>query len=553
NMADAEFSSITNYFTLVTEQYVNITYVGFKELSYFISHNTKINKEIEVLELSTREANEIVYNYLKTYSKKLNYKSLEEKFKSINSKVNFMETVNNLKYEELVILEDEKIITLKKSILYYAERFKAKKQYEVLKFRLKNYTLQEIGDEIGLTRERVRQLIKQSLLNLPINVREAKNVYWFENYKLNKSKYNYLFEDNAYNYLVHKYSEGEKNWSAILNDEMADEVLKRKISSKTQKSMIVLDEISIPKNKTSIIRYLIRNFCKDVISYKELEELYSLFLDEYISNQEDLELNARYLETRISDQDIVVERPGKKFRFYDYEDYDWTIFYSELGLFEWQDMDLSTDVIFNEKKNLMEDYNILNKYELYNIMKRTQKHIEDINIKFIRTPHLIIGEADREKQVKDLMFENAPIKKDDLAELYSQIYGVNKNSVMINYFDIIRDYQINDTYVIEDIEISDNILDKLIEVVENNPLVFLEDIKKAINIETSLATLYLNQLDFKKYANYYISDNYGNPTELFENELFNKFGIIDVDKIDSRLWSLSSFSNQMYKKIYSMD
>lgn len=553
NIEDDVLSSITSKIDKIIKKHVNVNYYGFKELSYFISHNATVKKEIEVLELSSRETKEVVYNYLKKYSKKLNYKSLEEKFKSINRKVNFVETVNNLKKEELVSLEGEKVIIFKKSILYYAKRFKSEKQYEALKFRLKNYTLQEIGDEMGLTRERARQLIKQSLLNLPRNVREAKNVYWFENYKLNQSIYNYLFEDDAYNYLALKYSTGEEDWSGILNDEMADEDLRRKISVKKQKGMIVLDEISIPKNRLSILRYLIRNYCDAVTTHKELEEFYFLFLEEHVSNQEGLELEKRYIEARISDQDIVVERPKKRFRFYDYNENNWDLFYKELGLIEWQDMELSTEVIFNANEKLMNDYNILDKYELHNIMKRTKIQSESINIKFGRTPHIVIGNGNRETQMKNLLFENSPIKKHELAELYNQIYGVNKTSTMANYFDIIKDYQVGEIFVAKDIQINEDILDKLIEVVENKSLVFLEDIQKVINIEKSIITLYLNQLDFKKYANYYISDKYRNTTELFKHEIFNKLEIIDADKIDSRLWSLSSFSGQMYKKIYSMD
>ncbi|MGJ5682151.1 DNA-directed RNA polymerase subunit alpha C-terminal domain-containing protein [Staphylococcus equorum] len=553
NMEDDVLSSITNQIDKVTKKYVNINYHGFKELSYFISHNTKINKEIEVLELSTREANEIVYNYLKTYSKKLNYKSLEEKFKSINSKVNFMETVNNLIDEGLVILEEEKIITLKKSILYYAKRFKAKKEYEALKFRLKNYTLQEIGDEIGLTRERVRQLVNQSLMNLPKDVREIKNAYWFKNYNLDQSMYNYFFEDDAYNYLTLKYTKGLESWTAILDDEMADDLLKRKITNKMQENRIVLDEVSIPKNRLSVIRYLIKNYCDNITTHKELEEFYFMFLEDYVSNQKGFELEKRYIEARISDQDIVVERPKKRFRFYDYSEYDWELFYRELGLKEWQDMELSTEIIFNANKKLMDDFNILNKYELHNIMKRTKIYVEGTKIKFGRTPHLVIGEGNRENQVINLLFENAPIKKDDLAEIYLQTYGVNKATVSANYFDIIKDYQVGDTFVAKDIEINEDILDKLIDIVENKSLIFLEDIQKVIDIETSILTLYLNQLEFKKYSNYYISDKYRNITELFEFEVFDKLKIIDADKIDPKIWSLSSFSSQIYKKIYSMD
>jgi DNA-directed RNA polymerase alpha subunit len=553
NMEDDVINTISEKITEIINKYVDVYNHGFKELSYFINHHNNINKEFKEIEFTTKETNEVVYRYLMKYSKKMTYKSLIKEFENVNTKLNFVSTVNNLMKNGLIDIENDKVITFKKSVLHYAKLLKSENQYEALKLRLKNFTLQEVGNEIGLTRERARQLINQALNYLPKNVVEANNVYWFENYKLDHQIYNYLFDDNAYTYLTLTSSEGHEDWTAILNDEKADDYLKRKINNKLQENRIILDEISIPKNRTAILKYLIRNYCEDVTTQNELEELYNLFLDEHVSNQDGLEIENRYIETRISEQGIIVERPKKCFRFYDYNEYDWQAFYKELGLIEWRDMDLSTEIIFNANKKLMDDYNILNKYELHNIMKRTKNFYNEIKLKFGRTPHLIIGEGNRGSQVINLLFENSPIKKDDLAELYYQIYGVNKASIMANYFDVIKGYLVDDTYVGKIIEINEDVLDKLIEVVDNKPLVFLEDIQNIVDIEPSIVTLYLNQLDFKKYSNYYISDEYKNTTELFEYEIFNKYEILDSEKIDSRIWNLSSFSSQLYKKIHTMD
>ncbi|MGJ5703190.1 hypothetical protein ACSBQ7_13455, partial [Staphylococcus equorum] len=46
---------------------------------------------------------------------------------------------------------------------------------------------------------------------------------------------------------------------------------------------------------------------------------------------------------------------------------------------------------------------------------------------------------------------------------------------------------------------------------------------------------------------------YRNLTGFFDFEVFVKLKFIDADKIDPKIWSLSSFSSQIYKKIYSMD
>ncbi|WP_081479386.1 sigma factor-like helix-turn-helix DNA-binding protein [Staphylococcus pettenkoferi] len=51
-------------------------------------------------------------------------------------------------------------------------------RYIILKMRLQGFTLQQIADEIKLTRERVRQIVKKVIENITIHVREDKNLYW---------------------------------------------------------------------------------------------------------------------------------------------------------------------------------------------------------------------------------------------------------------------------------------------------------------------------------------------------------------------------------------
>lgn len=553
NIEENILLSITQKIKKIINNYIDVTQYGFNELVYFVIENNEINKEIRELKLNIIESKEIVYKYVKEYSNKMKYEQLKDNFENVNSQIDFNKIFNMVESDGLFVLDGMKVKVLDKSLLDYAKQFKPENQYLALNYRLQGQTLQEVGENLNLTRERARQLIKKALIYLPGNVKESRNSYWFENYNLNRTMFYYLFEDDGYNYLTLKYDEGEEPWENILYDERADDSLKRKVTTKLQENQIILGEVSIIKKRLPILRYIIRNYCENITTHRELEELYSLFIEENIGTKEGLELDNRYVEARISDQDIVVERPKKQFRFYDYNEFDWELFYEELGLIEWMDMDLSTELIFNSNEQLMKDYNILNKYELHNIMKRTQKFIKEVEIKFVRTPHIIIGEADRNQQVKNLLFENSPIKKEQLAELYSKVYGVNKGSILANYFGAINEYLVNDTYIVRNIEISEDILNKLIEIVDNQTIIFVDDIRNEISIKPSMVTLYLNQLGYKKYANYYISDYYNNTTELFDELYFEKYEIIDAYKIPLKIWHLSSFGSQLFKKIYSME
>lgn len=59
----------------------------------------------------------------------------------------------------------------------------------MMKLRLEGKTLEEIGNAIGVTRERVRQLVKVTS-STKQTFKEDENAYWFSNYNLDKSNMN---------------------------------------------------------------------------------------------------------------------------------------------------------------------------------------------------------------------------------------------------------------------------------------------------------------------------------------------------------------------------
>src|SRR5699024_5739665 len=79
-----------------------------------------------------------------------------------------------------------------------------------LKFQDK--TLQECGDVLGVTRERVRQIISKALNKKPI-LREDDFSYWFKKYNLSFEFCTYVFNMSiqSYSYLDTVYKKGVSN------------------------------------------------------------------------------------------------------------------------------------------------------------------------------------------------------------------------------------------------------------------------------------------------------------------------------------------------------
>ena len=64
----------------------------------------------------------------------------------------------------------------------------------MIRLRLKGKTLEEIGKTLGVTRERVRQIVKKILDSTDEVFREDDNSYWFKTYNLDAKQYALFLE-----------------------------------------------------------------------------------------------------------------------------------------------------------------------------------------------------------------------------------------------------------------------------------------------------------------------------------------------------------------------
>ena len=83
---------------------------------------------------------------------------------------------------------------------------------------------------------------------------------------------------------------------------------------------------------------------------------------------------------------------------------------------------MSSDFFFKKYPNVMKKYDIRDCYELHNILKKNAGKLS-APISFGRTPNIIIGKANAEKQLIEFMHSNSSCSDYEIAKKYSSAYG----------------------------------------------------------------------------------------------------------------------------------
>ncbi|MDT0672640.1 DNA-directed RNA polymerase subunit alpha C-terminal domain-containing protein [Staphylococcus chromogenes] len=553
-----------NYLALMSES----TFNGFALLVLEILENNSIDKNLPIkqklellrdseqvtydikhLNIDNATMMELIYAIVKKYNGELD----EKKLISITEKHFKMTNVNNLisRLKELrliKVLNSGNLVFEKQSILHFVERNYDLKTTEIMKSRLEGKTLEEIGDVSNITRERVRQIIKKIIGDANQEFREDRNAYWYCEYDLSKEQYEIIFGDNSYYYLQIKYNKGSKDWKSILEDEKASKEIKRNVKAEILKNSIDVGNKVIAKNKISIIDYVLEEYGQTPMHIDEIYELIYLFLEDRGIDKVEYNIDKRYLENRLNENINSVSRGKKYYRYYDYSSYDWDYFYKEINLKEWENLEISTLIIYQKNETLMKKYNIMHENELHNIIRRTVQVFDDLIVKVTRMPNLSIGTVDREQQVKDLMYEYEPINIEEFAIKYYETYGVKIPTVKANYMNYLDQYMHGDIISSNNTHIDTNDFEKVKQALLDRDFAFIEDLKSLVGYDIKGLALILKKLKYKVFTSYIIKSRYRTVSNYFDEVYFFNQDIINFNDIDKRVWNLSAFGSWLYEK-----
>lgn len=470
---------------------------------------------------------------------------------------------NNLKYllDKLVYLrklnkrniynncKEKYFVCLPKLIDELSKIPKENNHYDMVMKKYNGYSMEEIGHQYNLSRERVRQIVEKETKMIK-RFQEEKYTEFIKEYNLEEELFTKLFKTEKYVYyfLKDKNKLGEKDPSELIDDDRLSseqiEILRKKYN------IINYNGENIIANRNSILLTILKKVEKR-INYSELIEIYNSLIIEY---KLDLQLlsseNFRYVDSSLTKTNFVLDTVGKTYRYYNCNDID------EGDLEELKDMldtnpgVYSTEAFFNDNPVLMKKLDIRDEYELHNLLKKRLSNY-DKNIIFSRMPDIFIHCKDKYKFVEEQIQELAPINVDDFVNYMYETYGHKATSfkayVLFNFSKYIN----IDTLVYNCILFTNEQIrimkEKLIEDVYS--IVTLKKILTDnfnVNDFRLINSMNLKQIGYKLRGNYIIKDNISN----LENHLRNIILQTDYYIVPSEMKKIgSTFSSYIYKFI----
>lgn len=421
----------------------------------------------------------------------------------------------------------------------------------ILLEKLKGRTLESIGQELGVTRERVRQIISKSL-DLLQNVQEDKYKDLYEKYLFTCDVFCDVFneEKEIYYYLKEKYNAGDNEISELLETDILNQNQKTILRSKY--NIINYSGENIIVTKTNLLVTILKYSDKKIdiedliVKYNEIIEKYNLFSILDCLDENDF----RNIDAILSRNMNVICSFKKYFRFYDLSDLSEFDITRLKKLLDTESGAYSVELFFNDNSLLMKELDIRDEYELHNIFRKvcTDNH----NIIFNRMPDILIDCNDKLKFIENKIIELTPISIDDFANFMYENYGHKPTTLKALVSSKFYQYIDNDMLVTNSPVFTEEQELKMKEILT-------KDIYSIITIKQLLTDLFdvndfrlINNINLTKLG-YKVRGNYIMKSSIISLENYLKEKVLAVDYYipDEEMKKIgSTFSSYLYKMIY---
>lgn len=434
------------------------------------------------------------------------------------------------------------------SILDYIGTISNPNYKEAILGRMDGHTLEEVGMGMGVTRERVRQIVIKVLSQRPRPVREDEHSEFYTTYDFSKEEFTSIFQvdDYTWNYLGISYKAGDLPIEKLLENRRLDSATYKRAHRIVYKDYLHLNGMLIKKNRREISQYLIKMYCKDTMGIEDFHQLYHEFINEHgLGEDERIQYPLRTMENAISDYDTVVWQWGRKLRYYPMKTYDFESFFERINLQQYHNVEISTYRIFCDYPELMAEYDIRNEYELHNIIKKIPKHLVSDELEVCSMPYLGFGEYSREMQILEMLIELAPISREELAESFEKKYGHLRDTVSGYFSKIIGEYYYEGMYRVDENPFSPEEFGVLRAALKEE-FYFLEEIKRIFLSHFPAGDVHkvngynIQQLGFKVNRSYAYSNSYVSADAYFRHFL-TKSDTVDLKGHHSNLWNIPAF------------
>lgn len=423
----------------------------------------------------------------------------------------------------------------------------------ILQQRASGKTLEEVGQQEGVTRERIRQIEKKALDKFTrrghVIYEEDRYAYLFSTYAFEREFY-FDFLDEAKNiwyYLNFRYTRGKADISDALDDKKISVTTRRAIDKYIHRGYIQIDGSYIPMQRGDFEDVVAEKYCKDEVSLETFFEYYEQFLEEHDITDERLQLTESAKASRsnrLAESNRILWKQNRCLRYYDIDGSDFTELLETLNLGQYENIELSTRKFLIDYPELMKRYDLRDEYEIHNLLKKIHAEKENPQMVFGRMPSLQFGVFDKDSAVKEILFALAPVSIDDLAEMISLEYGTREDTIKANWLNCISEYYHHGMYSVEYEDMPEEHVQKLKAVLVND-FYFMTELRKIYkNLVadadlTLLSTYNLKKMGFLVGSSYVIQ-NY--PTaEAYFDYLLTSDDVIDVAPISKRYTGLTTY------------
>ena len=330
---------------------------------------------------------------------------------------------------------------------FWSENAEVNNNYkEVLLGRMQGKSLVDIGNQMNVSRERVRQ----------IETRALKSVHWYQERR--------LFDDDYYRYLYENYAIPKEAWlrylkcpeetlwylhtccgkagtapaENALDDPLVTVNQKYRLQKYLDSLMLFVQDKAVPRERVQIEHCVFAHYCRDEMSFDEYIEIYNAVLRENGVPETDklyyTAENKKSRGNRIMVLPYILWKQGSRLRYYDMDAQDFTELLETLNLFQYRNIELCTDKFTAEFPELMQKYDIRDGNELHIILKtivKPEEHPES-EIDFSRQPIIRFGTFDRAAAVTEIIAEHSPISADDLIAEVRSRFGYREGSIRGN-------------------------------------------------------------------------------------------------------------------------
>lgn len=453
------------------------------------------------------------------------------------------EKIQKLKLTEEQIYQTLEVLEKQERIIVYPNNIKIR--LECLDDAIENYISTDIRKEVvrevlngkkqikiaaekNLSRERVRQIFNKGINELPYYLEEDK-LYKdiFTKFNFEEELFTKLFmtEKAVYHYLNYKYVKGENSVIELLDTDYFDENQENII--KEYYNLITYNDLIIKEDKMQLLLAILQT---EGIQYNiiDLIDKYNKIIEEKKYNLEKID-NVHNIESNLIRQKNIIASNKRRYRFYNYNLLTQEDIQEVRELLNVDNGVYYTDYFFDRNYELMNKINIIDKNELYNLMKTLFPNEQ--NITFSNMPIVLIGYTTKEEFFLEKMNNLSPISVDSFIEKISNEYGFNINSLKSYITKEFYKYITKGMISFEAKNFNDEQIERLRKVLVKD-IYSIKELKEILyNLFNMDCTEYIKTVNFEK-LNYKIRDQYIYKTtqrtvdeivksEMLEDDIFN--------------------------------